>query len=99
MSIKQDKLRQFVREVAADPAATQHKKLDAILALSEDTHETVRDLNGRLIDVEQELAEIQRHPFHQVSPKTIVYGIIGVFSMSVVYIKESRDWIIGLFFP
>jgi len=97
--MQKEELRDYARRVAKDSNATQHQKLDAILALSEDTHETVTELNGRLVEVERIQNEVVRHPFHQVTPKTIILGAIGFLSLSLAYIKESRDWIIGLFIP
>jgi hypothetical protein len=89
-------LRKFVEGIAENKNATQHDKLDALLALSRDTHTYTILMNGRLKVVEDIVEEVTKHPFHLMSPKTIFLMIVTFTALSLVYIQESRTFLLGL---
>ena len=96
---RNDPLRQLADDLVKDPNARQKDKINALLQLSSQTDRRLDILNGRVANTEEVANQAASHPFHQVSNKNLVVGIILGLAYTIAVVKESRDLIIGFLFP
>lgn len=52
------------------------------------------DNRDDMLGMDKRLKTIEEHPFHKLTPKRLVSFIVGAITISAVYIKESRDFVV-----
>jgi hypothetical protein len=65
----------------------QEQKDRILLAISLDNRED-------LLCMDRRLKQIEEHPFHKMTPKRIAAFLSAFLSLTLIYIKESRDAIL-----